>query len=329
MILAKDAPGIIDARVAEALDRLAAEIAPAVGNALRTHGDRPASEKGALSLRFGTVAGVGTGYADVTIDGQTVPTAIATVTDPAEGDRVGVLFAPPSGALILPAGGGGTLDGLIEISALPDAILPLSAGDTLPALNDAGDTTVGVTVFNFAHYRQFPIDYTAIGGGGEELDFLIDAGTHTSPDRGEMDFETSSNPGGGTDFYTYAEPDFADSDNSAAFFMDCFFEAGGGAPFAYDFADIDVNSGISSFRNPSFFMDASFSRSGHSLPRTATIQYHAEQMIWRDATSAPVNADIGNSEFTTWLVTTPGSAAWHVRARDSAGTIVNGSIPLP
>lgn len=99
-----DIEKLVDARV-EALTR---QIPGAIGDALRTYGDKPAGEKGALALRFGMVTGVREEDADVLLDDQpTVAIPAGFVGNPpAEGDRVGVFFSPPGGATIFGGGNG-------------------------------------------------------------------------------------------------------------------------------------------------------------------------------------------------------------------------------
>lgn len=105
----------VSALIAQAVADLKDEIAPAIAEGLRVHSNRPAGERGAPTVQFGVIVDTfpDQGYALVVLDGQTQATACMTLNAVLLGERVAVLFYPPSGTLILgqvaPSGGGVSL----------------------------------------------------------------------------------------------------------------------------------------------------------------------------------------------------------------------------
>jgi hypothetical protein len=144
----------IDALRSE-LGRLRDEIPPAIARGLRIFSDRPAGEKGSPSMQFGRVEGVfaDQGYCTVILDGETASIPVSMLAGLAEGDRVAVLFVPPSGALALgvvnPAGA--TTGGL---AAMREDVLTCTI--SMPA-NDGSGGSLGQAAWfvsealHFAH----------------------------------------------------------------------------------------------------------------------------------------------------------------------------------
>lgn len=301
---------LADARIALALDQFLAEIAPAIGDALRTYGNRPASEQGALALKYGTVTGVGDGYADVTVDGQTTPTAISTISDPAEGDRVGVLFAPPSGAVVLGGGGGGGPGGPgTAISELPDS--GSLGGNELFPISQSG-ATYKISTRDLFRFGSFPIELIENG-----IDFIIDA----NPATNTMHAGTTHIASGAFADITWE----ADANHSESMWQ-CtwsggtayFFSETGDTPS--DYARMTFHAEANS-RICDIHLDAA-----HGSGPTSTIIHKAEQFIFRDFLAAP--PDLNASEYGFWLDDTPGAAFFMVTAKDSGGTTVTGSLAL-
>jgi hypothetical protein len=83
----------------------AQEVAQAIGLALREERDRPVGDLGNASYRIGTVGAVypDGSYVDVTLDGDADPSHMQAAAVVMPGDRVIVLFVPPSGAYVLGA----------------------------------------------------------------------------------------------------------------------------------------------------------------------------------------------------------------------------------
>lgn len=103
---------VLPPSVAAALDELEASLAPAIAVGVREYARRPATEQGSISLQFGTVEGVfaSAGYATVVFDGQTTSVPVTMLGAAVAGERVAVMFYPPSGTLLIgqvnPTGGG-------------------------------------------------------------------------------------------------------------------------------------------------------------------------------------------------------------------------------
>lgn len=95
------------------VDALRDELPSAIAHAIRLQASKPASERGSITLQYGTVEGAfpALAYANVLLDGQFTPVPITMLGSANTGDRVAVLFYPPSGALMIgtvtPAGSGG------------------------------------------------------------------------------------------------------------------------------------------------------------------------------------------------------------------------------
>lgn len=99
---------------------LEASLAPAIALAVREFARRPAVEQGSISIQFGVVEAVFAtgGYANVIFDGQATSVPVTMLGTAIAGERVAVLFYPPSGTLLIgqisPTGGnsGGGSTGL-------------------------------------------------------------------------------------------------------------------------------------------------------------------------------------------------------------------------
>lgn len=107
----------IDGLIANALAQFRAELTPEIASAIaqgiRTYSQRPAGERGAVTVDWGVITGTQTGYATVSIDGGgEVPISTMGDLDPsAIGQRALVLNNPPSERIVISAvgpGSGGT-----------------------------------------------------------------------------------------------------------------------------------------------------------------------------------------------------------------------------
>lgn len=135
--------------------QLERSIAPAVAAGLRAHSDRPSIEKGAPTIQFGVVDSVfeDDGYANVILDGQTVVTPCMILGAVVEGERVAVIFYPPSGSLIIGMVDPNAQTAGVAISGLPVAAT-LTGGELVPVVQS------GATVQTTAQ------DIADLGGSG-------------------------------------------------------------------------------------------------------------------------------------------------------------------
>lgn len=99
----------VNAQIADEVARLRDEIPPAIAEGIRIQANRPPTERGSLSLQFGTVDTVFDDYVSVRLDGSTAPVSCTTLGPLDADDRVAVFNTPNSGALAIgDRGGAGT-----------------------------------------------------------------------------------------------------------------------------------------------------------------------------------------------------------------------------
>lgn len=139
---------VIDQRVQAALSHLIEQLPNAIASGITTHAARPPSERGSPSLQFGVVEDSfpDQGFAQITLDGQINPIPVSMLGPLTVGERVAVLFYPPSGTLAIgqvsPVGIPG-----VSISNLPPAGT-LTGGEDVPV--DQSGTTVRTTTQDIA-----------------------------------------------------------------------------------------------------------------------------------------------------------------------------------
>lgn len=122
--------GLVTAALAQFKAELTPEIASAIAQGIRTYGQRPAGERGAVTVDWGVITGTQTGYATVSIDGGgEVPISTMGDLDPsAIGQRALVLNNPPSERIVISAvgpGSGGTPTPEVPIVVAPRRALNL------------------------------------------------------------------------------------------------------------------------------------------------------------------------------------------------------------
>lgn len=165
--------------------QLERSIAPAVAAGLRAHSDRPSIEKGAPTIQFGVVDSVfeDDGYANVILDGQTVVTPCMILGAVVEGERVAVIFYPPSGSLIIGMVDPNAQTAGVAISGLPVAAT-LTGGELVPVVQSGA--TVQTTAQDIADLAP---------GGGSSGFPIIDLGHGDAT--AQISIPIDSDPGGG------------------------------------------------------------------------------------------------------------------------------------
>lgn len=128
--------------VAGAIDQLKPEIAAAIADGLRTNNAVPVGDLGGMTLRTGTVDAVyADGHCDIILDGDGAETTPCTLLNGATiGQRVAVVFSPPSGALVLgtfgAVSGGGTPPTGALLGSVPNTVTATTSlvayGGTVP-----------------------------------------------------------------------------------------------------------------------------------------------------------------------------------------------------
>lgn len=170
---------VIDQRVQAALSHLIEQLPNAIASGITTHAARPPSERGSPSLQFGVVEDSfpDQGFAQITLDGQINPIPVSMLGPLTVGERVAVLFYPPSGTLAIgqvsPVGIPG-----VSISNLPPAGT-LTGGEDVPV--DQSGTTVRTTTQDIADLATvavaFPIGPQTIGSGVFEINAISGGGS--------------------------------------------------------------------------------------------------------------------------------------------------------